>query len=797
MRLDGLSKTFNTPADVQHWQDVLDTLNGAQMPPKKSDQPAIDEMSQSIRSLTESLTTARLHFASQKGVAIVRRLNRREYQSSIYDLLGVKVSVDAIPEDNLYNGFDTVGEALTISPFQVRQYFKTAESAVKEAMQTNEASAREMKVYSFEFEDLLAPRIEKEMKKIKKNISKQKELENDIANMPIKDVLAKHKQSDEVALNNRLKAYTREGVDSAWSKYVNNDITKHGGLLFPYSNGFNGNLQRFEFDFRRQLPPGEYILRVHAALHKPKVKATYLKISQGDRKESEMIAVAPIFKDLNEGQVFEAKFKMLGVNKDTNLIFTTPLNMLVPHEGHKISKRGDKQNEGLDGVWLDRIEFVGPLPQDEGLLDFDEKDEADLAKAELRAEKILKEFTKYAFRGAKLNEAYIKRLMKVFREEFGHKQSMYKSLIRPLSTVLSSGHFLYMVEESGEQRSWVDDRELAVRLSYFLWSTMPDEELLRLVSKGVLHRPEILRSQVDRMVRSEKFKGFIEGFTKQWFELDRLMEIAVNQDMYPSYNDAVKMSSIKETELFVNELFKKNLSVNKLIASDFTIIDDSMAIFYGLPLNEVGGFRLVNLDPSTYRGGLLSHSSILTMTSNGDRTSPVERGAYVLKKFLNRPKMIPPPNVPQLDIDLGEQTDTVRKSIVAHSKLPQCASCHDLIDPLGFGMENFNTVGLWRLHETIPVNKKKVKNLSIESTGQLPNASKFNGFVEMRAGLMDQKDQMLRGLIKALLTYSLGRPVGFQDSQLLEDIYQYTVKNDYGAKALLYAVVASDAFHLK
>ena len=200
VRLDHMSNLFKNPGDVQHWQDVLDTLNGAQMPPKKSAQPSVEKMSEIIRSLTGSVSIARVHFASQKGLVTARRLNRREYQNSLRDLLGVKISIDAIPEDNLYNDFDTVGESLTISPFQVRQYFRTAEAAVRASLKLSETETASPKLYTFEVEDLLKGRLEKEMKKIKKNTDKAEKVQADIDSLALKDVIKKYKQADERGL---------------------------------------------------------------------------------------------------------------------------------------------------------------------------------------------------------------------------------------------------------------------------------------------------------------------------------------------------------------------------------------------------------------------------------------------------------------------------------------------------------------------------------------------------------------------------------------------------------------------
>ena len=797
MRLDELPAIFNNPGDVQHWQDVLDSLNGAEMPPKKSQQPAVDEMSKIIRSLSGSLTTARVHFASQKGIATVRRLNRREYKNSLRDLLGIEISTEGIPEDNLYNGFDTVGEALTISPFQVRQYFRVAEAAVRTVLANPPKEAPTLKSHKFELEELLADRVNKELKKVQKNIVKQQAIENDMKNMSLKAAVVKYKQSDEKGLKNRLRGAISGGVNSPWNKYVKFPETKHGGLLMPYTNYFSGSLNTFEFNFKDKLAPGEYILRVRSGLKKPTIKAAYLQVNQGDKKSRQLISSIPVFKSLAEGQINELKVRFDESDKDSILEFTVSPEMLVPHEGNKIGKRTDKAYEGLDGIWIDSFEFIGPLEVPMGQLNLPSGDTKEASSAENQALKILEDFAFKAFRGIKPEPAYLTRLMKVFKEEFSKQPSLKKALIRPLSTVLSSGHFLYMIEDGDEKRQWVTDRELAVRLSYFLWSSGPDKELLDLAEKKILHRPNILQAQVNRMIKDERFDGFLEGFVNQWFELDRLIEIAVNQNLYTTYNDAVKLSSIKESQLFINELFQKNLSLVNIIDADFTLINDSMALFYGMEAKGESGYRLAHWQDDEVRGGLLTQSSVLTMTSNGDRTSPVERGAYVLKKFLNLPKMIPPPNVPQLDIDLGKQADTVRGSIAAHSELPQCASCHSLIDPLGFGMENFNTVGQWREQELIPLKKRKMKKVSIDARGNILEKENFDGFVEMRQGLLNHKDKMVKGMIKALLTYGLGRPIGFQDEELVENIYKYNEANNYGAKSLLYAIVSSDAFHLK
>jgi hypothetical protein len=757
MRLDKLSYTLKSPRDVQHWQDILDSLNGAQMPPKKSTAPDIKTMSTLIRTLSTSLNMARTNFASQTGVVTMRRLNRREYKNTLEDLLAVSPQMDYIPEDNLYNNFDTVGESLTISPFQVMQYFKAAEAAVTKAVATRTTASQAPAYRFFEAEVLTQSKI---------------------------NGLKRHKTHSRIAA----------------AKYEKLPETKTGALIMPQTKPTSGRLNRHDYDLSKELPPGKYIVRVHSSLVNPSVQSIHLNVEQFSDEGLKLLSSFPVFTAFGEAQINEFEL-IVSSSQRAQLSFLSSPRLISFFDGESIKlnakARANNNLEGNNNIWIDRLEFIGPLDQKKHFLNLPEQDIKDANLAAIEAEKILADFAKKAFRGAEVEDAYLQRLMKVFTQEFDYRKSFEKAIIRPLSTILSSGRFLYMLEKSSETRHWVSDRELAIRLSYFLWSTMPDKELHELAERKILHKKNILQTQINRMVDSPKFKGFLEGFVSQWFELDHLSEVAVNENIYKNYNDSIKLSSIKESQLFIRELFHKNLSLHNIIKSDFAVMDDSMALFYGLPPKGNNNFRVFDVSEDEVRSGLLGHSSILTLTSNGERTSPVERGAYILEKFLNFPTMNPPPNVPALDIDVGGQIHTVRESIAKHSALPQCASCHDLIDPLGFAMENLDAVGKWRTHEVIPQEGRKVKKVTINATGRVLESAEFTGYSKLRDGLYEHKEKMTRAFIKALLIYSLGRPVGFQDEELIDNIYSYAEANDFGAKSILYAIVSSDAFSLK
>ena len=727
MRLDNLSYTLKTPADVQHWQDILDSLNGAQMPPKKETQPDLASMSSTIRTLSQSLNTARINFASQTGVAALRRLNKREYKNTLEELLRITPRMEFIPEDNLYNNFDTVGESLTISPFQVTQYFKAAEDAIQRSLAKKTSSILTPGYHIYELEDLAQSRINRDLKRAKKEIKQMDTFKKTLEELGREGVMKKYKFADAKEIDRKLSRFKRYHENPAIMKYNNLPETKTGILVMPYTGPLSARLNTHSFSFTKNISPGRYIVRVHSALVNPEVKSVHLNIMQASDGTSNLISSFPVFKKFGEAQINELEVSFGLSRNDNKLILTSSPDLASPFEDTPTKMSDTKNLDGKDNIWIDRIEFIGPLPDEIHQLGLPKTDITDSTLASSEAENILRVFAKKAFRGSAVEDAYIKRLMKVFNQEFEHKKSLHQAIVRPLSTILSSGRFLYMLEKSSATRSWVSEDELATRLSYFLWSSMPDDKLMSLASKKILSKKSILQTQIDRMIDSPKFNGFLEGFVSQWFELDHLQQIDINKKLYKTYNRSVKQSSIKESQFFVRELFQKNLSLNNIIKSDFTVIDDSMALFYGFEPQGNNDFRVVKLPEDNLRAGILGHSSILTLTSNGERTSPVERGAYVLKKFLNFPKMNPPPNVPALDVDTGKQNKTVRASIAQHSASPQCSSCHDLIDPLGFAMENLDAIGKWRTQELIPKGRNKFKSIEIDATGRVLDSERMAG----------------------------------------------------------------------
>ncbi|MCC2671924.1 MAG: Planctomycete cytochrome, partial [Armatimonadetes bacterium] len=355
-------------------------------------------------------------------------------------------------------------------------------------------------------------------------------------------------------------------------------------------------------------------------------------------------------------------------------------------------------------------------------------------------------------------------------------QSFEASLRAGIKGVLASPKFLYFREPAGP----LDDYALASRLSYFFWSTMPDETLFSLARKGELHRPEVLRAQVERMLADPRAAAFTENFTGQWLGLRNIDATTPDKKLYPEYEELLQWSSVRETHLFFDELLKENLSVRNFVDSDFAMLNGRLARHYGIPGVEGVAFRKVPLKPEYHRGGVLTQASILKVTANGTSTSPVVRGVWVLDRLLGRPASLPPANVPAIEPDIRGAT-TIREQLSKHRESPACAGCHARIDPPGFALENYDAIGGWRERYRIVTDrdhwvKNRVGPLApylaawqygvgkpVEAGDTLPDGRRFADLAELKKLLLAQPDQIARCVTEKLVTYATGQPVGDGD----------------------------------
>ena len=378
---------------------------------------------------------------------------------------------------------------------------------------------------------------------------------------------------------------------------------------------------------------------------------------------------------------------------------------------------------------------------------------------------------------------------------------------RTMQAVLVSPKFLFRLElddrpDSPEPHA-LDEFQLASRMSYFLWSTMPDGELFSLARKGELTKN--LDVQVRRMLADPKSKSLVDNFAMQWLQLQRLKTVAPDPKLFPQFNDQLRAAMLKETELFFEAIIREDRSILDLIDADFTFVNRTLAQHYGLEAvlskpaegdprrrrtgqNRDSDFERITL-PDKLRGGLLTQASILTVTSNPTRTSPVKRGRWILEQILGAPPPPPPPNVPELpEGDKAQLTGSLRQRMEQHRANPACANCHAKMDPLGFAFENFNAIGGFR---------QKDGDFPIEAGGVLPGGKTFQGPVELKSILIEQRAKVGRNLTEKLLTYGLGRGLEHYDRRSIMKIQDALDKNGYTFSTLAVEIVKSDPFRLR
>jgi len=371
--------------------------------------------------------------------------------------------------------------------------------------------------------------------------------------------------------------------------------------------------------------------------------------------------------------------------------------------------------------------------------------------------------------------------------------SFEEGICLSLQAMLISPHFLFRIESDqsaakSEDAHPLTQHELATRLSYFLWSSMPDDELFKLADEGSLSKPEVLAAQVQRMLKGEKSRAFVENFAGQWLELRKLDSVKPDRKRFPEFDEYLRISMRKETEAFFDDIVRHDRNILDFIDGNYTFINERMARFYKIP--DVAGpeFRRVALTSDTKRGGVLTQASVLTVSSYATRTSPVLRGKWILENFLGAPPPPPPPDVRNLDEAAVGSSASLRQQLEQHRKNATCASCHSRMDPLGFGLENFDAIGAWRVQDG---------KFPIDATGSLPDGRSFNGPNDLKVIIKSDADAFTTSLTEKLLTYGLGRGLERYDKPAVKQIAERVAKDNYRFSSLVLEIVRSFPFQMR
>jgi hypothetical protein len=459
-----------------------------------------------------------------------------------------------------------------------------------------------------------------------------------------------------------------------------------------------------------------------------------------------------------------------------------PLHEVWPPESHRRLFGDLPQQPAPSYNFSDRVEVASEQP----LVD---------------ADRLLRQFARRAFR-RRVADDDVRPYVEIVERRLAAGATFEQALRAALKGILISPEFVFRRETPGR----LSDDALACRLSYFLWSSMPDEELFHLAEQHRLSDPDELHRQVERMLNDRRAAAFTENFVGQWLSLREIDATEPSFILYPEFDHLLKVSMIREAELFFDEVLKHDLSLACFAAADFAMLNGRLAKHYGIPGPEGWTFQKVMLPPGSHRGGVLTMAAVLKVTANGTTTSPVARGAWVLDRLLGTPPPPPPANVSAIDPDIRGAT-TIREQLARHRQDAACAACHARIDPPGFALESFDVIGGWRDHYRTSGNGEEVivdgrrmpylKGPAVDPADTLADGRAFADIDGLKRLLLEDKDQLARALTARLLTYATGRAPDAADRPQVQTIVDRIRERDYRLRTLVHEVVQSELFRTK
>jgi hypothetical protein len=693
------------------------------------------------------------------GRTVLRRLNRVEYENSVRDLLGIHIEIkDILPLDSSAAGFDNVGEALHTSSFLMEKYLEAAEKALNVAIANGPRPPLIKKRFSLKDQHQVKTTTERVFRKL----------------------------DDTVVMFS----------SSAWQAvhlygFYPPDRGKYRFRISASGFQSGGKPVTFRVDAGRMGMAGNTHLVGY--FDPPADKPTVVEFVD-DLEPRATIRIHPY------GLASAQAVNKIGADAYTGpglavqwVDVEGPLYESWPPESHR-------------RIFGDLPQAAAPAFNNRQRVEVVSKDpEAD-------AEQILRKFARRAFRRS-VTDDDIKSLVALVKTKLAEKYSFEQAVRVGLIAVMVSPDFLFLRELSppGEEKAAkrLDDFALASRLSYFLWSTIPDEELLRLAEQKKLSNPTTLHAQVERMLKDPRAAALTENFVGQWLGLRDIDATRPSHILYPEYDDMLKESMLKETYLFFDEVLKHDLSLTNFVHSDFTMLNGRLATHYDVPFPADAGlwqFRKTPLPPGSHRGGVLTMASVLKVTANGTYTSPILRGAWVLDRILGTPPAPPPEGVSAVEPDIRGAT-TIRAQLAKHRDVASCASCHAKIDPPGFALESFDVIGGWRDHyrtsgrgKAVMIDGRRMPYLQgpdVDPADVLPDGRKFQNIDEFKRLLLEDKDQIARALTTRLLTYATGAPVRRADRAAVDALVARIRAKDYGLRTLVHEIVGSDIFQSK
>jgi len=724
----------NVTEDAELFETVVRKLRGHLMPPPGEPRPDEAALVSLVSWMEDTLDAAADLHGGPKDI-VLHRLNRKEYANAVRDLLALEVDpADLLPQDDTLEGFDNIASALQVSPSFVEQYVIAARLVAVQAVGRPDARAGS-KTYNAEPGTQLTH----------------------VKGLPLGTrggILAEHYFPSD----GEYRVDIADVAGGLWGTHMEFEntliVTLDGRRVYQTVVGGEEDMKRFD-----QLHDGALDtinsrlknIRFHATAGPHELGVTFLRrtFAESDDRIQKFVP---------------------GGGQDR--VYTlTSFQVSGPFDPTGLSSMPSRE----------RIFTCHPRRGDD---------------EQLCAEEIISVIAARAFRRP-LAETDLIALLQYYRD--GYESGGFEEGIRSAITgILASPHFLYRAQRipqnlsAGDQYR-IDDLELASRLSFFLWNTIPDDELRDVAARGELSESAVLRRQVERMLADPRAETLASNFVFQWLHLDLLEEVVPDRAIFPyASGDAdPRPDFIAEITLFAKSIFDEDRSVVDLLTADHTYLNERLALHYGIRTVKGERFQRVKLEQSA-RWGLLGKGAVLMTAAYPNRTSPVLRGAFILEHILGTPPAAPPDEVPPFpEEDVGTaKARTVREIMSAHRENPVCASCHSIMDPLGFALENFDAVGAWR-------DRHRYAGTPIDASGSLPDGAEFNGPDELRETLLRRPEQFVQTFTERLLTYALGRPVEYYDMPAVRRIVREAAREDYRFSSVVWAIVTSEQFQMR
>ena len=726
IRLDEFSDEHSLVDRLETVEQAANMIRRHAMPPRKKKQPDAEQAKLVVDWLDGFVAKMDRQLPVNPGRVVVRRLNRSEYNNTVRDLLGVNFGpADDFPPDDSGYGFDNIGAALTMSPALMEKYLAAAEKVARTAV--------------FGVEPMQPERISHEPYFVSDAFSKNKtvKFEYDETGLSLPSALHVTQQfpvEGKYRLRTILRGSRPSGADPVnIAFWIDGKMVHQASITPPRSGEMNGQWAEFE----TTIPAGEHWLSV-----------SLLKMYEG---------LPQAYKGPNPSKV-EGTTRI-----GTDAWFPMYLDVVGPYEQ-------------VSGPTAESIAKIYPNGKPHG-----EPDSKTVRE-------LLTNLARRAYRRP-VSDAEVDELVKAVAMVRASGDSFEEGLCVAIQKLLISPYFLYRVERAPRADKTkaihaIGQHELATRLSYFLWSSMPDDQLMRCADEQTLREPAVLEAQVRRMLKDPKASALVENFGGQWL-LTRALESHVpDRQKFTQFTDYTRMSMKKETDLFFQSIINEDRSVLDFIDGNYTFLNERLADFYRIPGVKGPQFRKVDLT-GTQRGGVITQASVLTVSSYANRTSPVLRGKWILENILNSPPKPPPPDVPNLDEAQVGKTATLREQLEKHRANATCAACHSRMDPLGFSLEHFDAIGQWRDADGA---------MAIDDAASLPDGRTFKGAAGLREILRADPDAFVDCFTTKLLTYALGRGLEPYDRQTVRQIVRKSAGDNYRFSSVVVGIVESAPF---